>query len=399
MNTAHTPAHPAVTTLFDALRCRHKPRPLRVGALAASLFCLAAAHAADHGAATAHAVAPGKVPAAAPPAAHAGAPKDSHAAAPAKQMALAKVEAPSAEADAMERLRLRLGERLTTAKPVPEAAATGPLEVRVTAKPAASHAAPHGAAGHGRSKRSAGHGKTPAAAHGAAAHGAAAHAPHWSYAGPAGPQTWGGLQPNFQMCAKGQRQSPIDIQGGLTIELEPVKFNYRSSRFAVVDNGHTVQANLMSGNFIELGGKRFELKQFHFHRPSEERIDGRQFEMSVHLVHKDDEGNLAVVGLLLDRGAPHAAVQKVWNSLPLEKQEELPARTPLELNDLLPTDRSYYTYMGSLTTPPCSEGVRWIVMRQPISVSQDQIDLFARLYPMNARPIQQVAGRRILQSQ
>jgi carbonic anhydrase len=119
-----------------------------------------------------------------------------------------------------------------------------------------------------------------------------------------------------------------------------------------VDNGHTVQANLAAGNFIEVGGRRFELKQFHFHRPSEERIDGRQFEMSLHLVHKNEQGRLAVVALLLDRGAPHPAVQKVWNNLPLEQQQELPASTPLELADLLPSDPSYYTYMGSLTTPP-----------------------------------------------
>jgi carbonic anhydrase len=161
-----------------------------------------------------------------------------------------------------------------------------------------------------------------------------------------------------------------------------------------------VQANLGSGNHIELGGKRYELVQMHFHRPSEERIDGRQFEMSAHLVHKDDQGRLAVVALLLDKGPqPQPALQKVWNNLPLEKGEENAARVPMDLNELLPTDRRYYTYMGSLTTPPCSEGVQWVVMRQPVVVSAEQIELFARIYPMNARPLQQQAGRRILQSQ
>lgn len=403
MNTVPSVVSCSLTTPRRRARTGRLPATQML-AFAAGLCYLPAGLAAEPASAHPPAHAPAHPPAraaatAAAAPAHGPAAKDSPAS-PAKHLALAKVEAPSAEADAMERLRQRLGERLTTAKPDADAAPVGPLEVRVLAKPApvraaAAHGAPHGAAG------ASGH-RAAASAHGKAhakGHGAAAHAPHWSYAGPAGPQTWGGLQPNFSLCAKGQRQSPIDIQGGLTIELEPVRFNYSASRFAVVDNGHTVQANLNAGNFIELGGKRFELKQFHFHRPSEERIDGRQFEMSVHLVHKDEQGNLAVVGLLLDRGAPHAAVQKVWNNLPLEKQEELPARTPLELNDLLPADRSYYTYMGSLTTPPCSEGVRWIVMRHPVSVSQEQIDLFARLYPMNARPIQQVAGRRILQSQ
>ena len=301
-------------------------------------------------------------------------------------VAVARLPAPTPDGDAMERLRLRLGERLTTAASA--AAATGPLEVRVLSKAPAAHAR---SAAKGQGNKGAAHDKRHAKTH----HGQAAH---WAYAGPAGPHTWGGLKPDFQLCAKGQRQSPIDIQGGLPVELEPVQFNYKASRFAVVDNGHTVQANLAAGNFIEVGGRRFELKQFHFHRPSEERIDGRQFEMSLHLVHKDEQGRLAVVGLLLDRGAPHPSVQQVWNSLPLEKLDELPARTPLELADLLPSDHSYYTYMGSLTTPPCSEGVQWIVMRHPVSVSSAQIELFARLYPMNARPIQQVAGRRILQS-
>ena len=139
--------------------------------------------------------------------------------------------------------------------------------------------------------------------------------------------------------------------------------------------------------------------QFHFHRPSEERIDGRQFELSVHLVHKDDQGRLAVVTVLMDKGQPQAVVQKVWNNLPLEKNEEMAARVPMDVSEILPTDRRYFTYMGSLTTPPCSEGVQWIVMRQPVTMSAEQIDLFARIYPMNARPVQQASGRRILQSQ
>jgi carbonic anhydrase len=139
--------------------------------------------------------------------------------------------------------------------------------------------------------------------------------------------------------------------------------------------------------------------QFHFHRPSEERIDGKQFEMSLHLVHKDEQGRLAVVALLFDRGAAQPVLQRVWNNLPLEKNEELAARLPLELNALLPADRRYFTYMGSLTTPPCSEGVQWIVMREPVTASVEQIDLFARMYPMNARPLQASAGRRIMQSQ
>lgn len=120
--------------------------------------------------------------------------------------------------------------------------------------------------------------------------------------------------------------------------------------------------------------------------------------MVAHLVHKDAQGRLAVVAVLLDRGSAQPLVQTIWNNLPLEKGEPLAARVSLDLNQLLPEDRRYYTYMGSLTTPPCSEGVLWVVMQQPVSVSLEQIDIFSRLYPMNARPIQASTGRMIKQS-
>ncbi len=302
--------------------------------------------------------------------------------------AAAASEPAAAAPDPLDQLRQRLAGKLSGVK---TSEGAGPYDVRVVAKTDPSP--PHGHVNKpGPVKKAVGHAAAPGHAAGAA------HA-HWSYQGPAGPQTWGGLKPEFTTCANGQRQSPIDIRGGLAVDLEPVKFNYQASPFTVIDNGHTVQANIGSGNSIEIGGKRFELLQFHFHRPSEERIDGRQFEMSLHLVHKDDQGRLAVVGVLFDKGSAQPAVQRVWNGLPLEKGEELAARVPLELSELLPTDRRYFTYMGSLTTPPCSEGVQWVVMRQPMTMSPEQIELFARMYPMNARPVQQASGRRILQSQ
>jgi carbonic anhydrase len=232
----------------------------------------------------------------------------------------------------------------------------------------------------------------PAAAH------AGASPAHWAYEGRGGPQAWGRLKPEFGQCASGKRQSPIDIRDGVALDLDPLVFDYKPSSFGVIDNGHTVQVNLAPGNAIEVMGRRYELLQFHFHRPSEERINGRQFEMNAHLVHKDASGRLAVVAVLLERGAAQPLLQTVWNNLPLEKHEEAAARTQIDLNQLLPTDRRYYTYMGSLTTPPCSEGVLWMVMQQPVPVSAQQIDIFSRLYPMNARPIQQAAGRLIKQS-
>lgn len=220
----------------------------------------------------------------------------------------------------------------------------------------------------------------------------------WSYEGVAGPQAWGRLKPEFAKCGSGTRQSPIDIRDGIRVDLDPVQFDYKPGAFRVLDNGHTVQVNVAPGSSIEVMGRRFELEQFHFHRPSEERIDGRQFDMVVHLVHKDIEGRFAVVAVLLERGSAHPLVQSVWNNLPLEKGDAVSARAPLDPARLLPEDTRYFTYMGSLTTPPCSEGVLWMVMQQPVGVSPEQIDVFARLYPMNARPLQQASGRLIKQS-
>ena len=221
---------------------------------------------------------------------------------------------------------------------------------------------------------------------------------HWDYEGAEGPQAWGKLRPEYDKCATGSRQSPIDIRGGIAVDLEPIKFDYRPSAFSVIDNGHTVQVNVEPGNSITITGRRYELVQFHFHRPSEERVNGRQYDMVVHLVHKDAQGRLAVVAVLLDRGSAQAIVQSVWNNLPLEKGDEVHAGTHIDLSQLLPEDKRYYTYMGSLTTPPCSEGVLWMVMKQPVPISMDQVAIFSRLYPMNARPIQQADGRLIKES-
>jgi len=231
-----------------------------------------------------------------------------------------------------------------------------------------------------------------------AVHAAHAGPAHWSYSGPGGPEAWARLEPEYSKCGTGSRQSPIDIRGGIAVDLEPIRFDYRNSSFAVIDNGHTVQVNVEPGNGITIMGRRFELVQFHFHRPSEERVNGQQYEMVVHLVHKDAEGKLAVVAVLLDRGAAQSVVQTVWNNLPLEKGEELRAGTKIDLAQLLPSDRRYYTYMGSLTTPPCSEGVLWMVLKQPVQVSPEQLSIFSQLYPMNARPIQQGGGRLIKES-
>ena len=294
--------------------------------------------------------------------------------------------------DPLDMLRERLARKLGAVK-APDTAS--PNVMRVIAK---SSAPATGAPEHDPTPDA----KRPVlrkpAATGAAHAANAAHPAEWGYAGNGGPQIWGQIKPEFSKCSTGTRQSPIDIQGGIKVELDPVRFDYRPSSFRVIDTGHTVQVNVAAGNSIEVLGRRYELQQFHFHRPSEERVDGRQFEMVVHLVHKDLEGRLAVVAVLLDRGAVQGVVQNVWNNLPLEKGEEVAARSTLNVDDLLPPQRQYFTYMGSLTTPPCSEGVLWMVMKQPVPVSPEQIGIFARLYPMNARPIQSASGRLIKES-
>ena len=313
--------------------------------------------------------------------------------------------------DPLDRVRERLAEKLGAAKPlhapdpnvvrvVTRAAAPTPADNELRPRPSAAHGAP---AASMAAKLAAVHRAAPgvdSAGHGG--HGAAVGVQpgpaHWDYVGGAGPESWGQMKPEFSKCSSGTRQSPIDIRDGIKVNLEPVQFDYRPSAFRVLDNGHTVQVNVGPGNSIDVAGRRFELVQFHFHRPSEERINGKQFDMVAHLVHKDIDGRLAVVAVLLDRGSDHPLVQSVWNNLPLEKGDEVAARTLLDMNALLPIERSYFTYMGSLTTPPCSEGVLWMVMKTPMPISNDQIGIFARLYPMNARPIQSAGGRLIKES-
>lgn len=221
---------------------------------------------------------------------------------------------------------------------------------------------------------------------------------HWSYEGETGPAKWGKINPAWVKCDSGNRQTPIDIRDGIKVDLEPIVFEYAASGFNVVNNGHTVQVNLAPGNRFTLTGRTYELQQFHFHRPSEEKVDGRSFDMVAHLVHKDEDGRLAVIAVLIEGGTQHPGIQIVWNNLPLEKYEPLAPVIQFDPAGMLPQRHEYYTFMGSLTTPPCDEGVLWIVMKEPIQASKQQLDIFARLYPMNARPVQALSGRLIKES-
>lgn len=235
----------------------------------------------------------------------------------------------------------------------------------------------------------------PSAGHGAAS----AHADvHWGYEGAGAPENWAQLSPEYALCGSGKRQSPIDIRDGIRVDLEPIQFDYRPAHFRVVDNGHTVQVTLPGGS-ISLLGKSYQLIQFHFHRPSEEVVNGKAYDMVAHLVHRADDGKLAVVAVPLERGTENPFIQTVWNNLPLEKNMEVaPPSLTLDPSQLLPENRDYYTYMGSLTTPPCTEDVLWLVLKQPRQISPEQLAIFARLYKNNARPVQPGSGRLIKES-
>jgi carbonic anhydrase len=246
-----------------------------------------------------------------------------------------------------------------------------------------------------------GHDAPPAVAdvHGGDAHGGEVH---WSYEGENGPQNWGKLKPEFNLCALGKRQSPINIEESATLQgpAEPLQFNYTPSSGTVVNNGHTIQVDLSGDNTLTVRGSTYKLLQFHFHTPSEEQVNYRNSAMVAHLVHKNNEGQLAVVAVLLDPGVANALIDKVWTYMPLDTNDRV--RMPLgliDMNELLPKDQRYFQFIGSLTTPPCTEGVLWMVMKQPTQLSREQIRMFQQLFPSNARPVQPVNGRAVRQAQ
>ena len=235
-------------------------------------------------------------------------------------------------------------------------------------------------------------------------HGAETHSGevHWAYDGDNGPQNWARLKPEFNVCGIGKRQSPIAIQSDSTLQgpAEPLMFNYTPSRGMVVNNGHTVQVDVEGENSITVRSSTYKLVQFHFHTPSEEMINSKRYAMVAHLVHKNDAGQLAVVAVLLEQGEPSAFIDKVWTYMPLDSNDKV--RMPeglLDLNELLPKDQRYYQFMGSLTTPPCTEGVLWMVLKQPVTISAAQYRLFRQQFPLNARPVQPLNGRPVRDAQ
>lgn len=225
------------------------------------------------------------------------------------------------------------------------------------------------------------------------------HAVHWDYDGKAGAAKWGKLSEDYALCGSGQRQSPIDIRETIGADLPPIRFAYKSVPLSIVDNGHTVQVNVAGAGNISVDGEDYELLQFHFHKPSEEKINGKTYDMVVHLVHKSAAGRLAVVAVMLQAGKEQRLIRTLWNHLPLEQDKPVErAGVGIDPAQLLPAQRNYFTYIGSLTTPPCSEGVLWLVLKTPTQASKEQIASFGKIYKSNARPIQSRSGRVIKES-
>jgi carbonic anhydrase len=222
-------------------------------------------------------------------------------------------------------------------------------------------------------------------------------AQHWGYSGEAGPENWSKLDGKFVMCGIGRNQSPIDLAGFVEADLKPLKANYKAGATDIVNNGHTVQVDYAPGSTLTVDGRTFELKQFHFHAPSENRIGGKQFPLEGHLVHADKDGNLAVVAVMLQEGAANPMLTKLWGKMPAKAGDKSALETGLSVTQLLPADRDYYRFNGSLTTPPCSEGVWWLVLKKPASASKSQVEQFSKTIGFaNNRPIQPANARPVL---
>jgi carbonic anhydrase len=220
----------------------------------------------------------------------------------------------------------------------------------------------------------------------------------WDYEGKRGSLNWGKLDPSFNACSKGREQSPLDIRNArLNAALPPIEFHYLAGPVRLENDGHTVAVHVDPGSYMVAGGVRYNLVEFDFHHPSETAVLGKLTDMEVHLMHRSADGKLAVVAVRLneDTGNPNAVLATLWPHLPARAGASEKVTEMVNPGGLLPGDRGFWTYMGSLTTPPCTEGVRWFVFEQELSISRDQLRAFAYLFKVNTRPLQDPHGRRI----
>lgn len=225
------------------------------------------------------------------------------------------------------------------------------------------------------------------------------HKTQWGYEGKNGPNFWATLDPKYLECSHGEMQSPIDIVSTRDTALTPMIFDYATTSSDVINNGHTIQVNIKKGSSVFLDGMPYELKQFHFHTPSENNINGNQFPLEVHFVHASREGKLAVIALMFEEGVENPFLSKIWEKFPLQLDEP----KKLELNavsikNFLPKNQEYFSFMGSLTTPPCTQGVKWRVFKHSVSVSKEQVKTFFDLIGhKNNRPLQETNQRKIVE--
>ena len=220
---------------------------------------------------------------------------------------------------------------------------------------------------------------------------------HWTYEGEAGPEHWGELSPEFEACSSGIEQSPIDLDSTADANPADLQFAYQASPLTIVNNGHTIQVNYDEGSTLQVDGQTYNLLQFHFHNASEHTVDSGATPMEMHLVHSNDAGELAVVGLFLNEGDENVALAPVFENMPADEGEPVAVDgVTVDAGTVLPSDQSYWRYDGSLTTPPCSEGVKWFVMTTPIEASPDQIAAYTNIYSNNARPTQPMNDRTMI---
>ncbi|MCB0407132.1 MAG: carbonic anhydrase family protein [Bdellovibrionales bacterium] len=221
---------------------------------------------------------------------------------------------------------------------------------------------------------------------------------HWGYGDEDGPAKWSNLKEEYSLCEKGKLQSPINLKWSKPqANTRSIEFDYKDAPLQVVDNGHTVQVLFPEGSYAYFGGKKYELVQMHFHSSSEHTLSGNQLPMEAHIVHKNELGQLAVIGVFLIEGRFNPFIDKVWSHIPeVKNSERLVPQLMINAKDIIPDRLTYYFYVGSLTTPPCTEGVRWQMLNTPVEVSRDQIVTFRKLYSNNARPVQPINNRNVV---
>ncbi len=221
---------------------------------------------------------------------------------------------------------------------------------------------------------------------------------HWGYQKTNGPAHWSEINPDYALCQSGKNQSPVNISGFIKAPHKSLKPIYHSKVNEIINNGHTIQINMQAGSKIKIDNNDFNLKQFHFHSPSENTINGKSYPLEGHFVHADENNNLAVLAVMFENGDKNSALEELWQHMPMNSGEHQNLTNNITASSLLPKNLDYYQFNGSLTTPPCSEGVRWFVLKNSIKVSKQQVSQFHKtIHHANNRPVQSINARLIIE--